>query len=117
MSNFITIPKPASPKLGDTQVFTVPNHANLQGFVIYTGSQFRAYLNKCRHWPIPLDFDDAEFFHPEFEKISCKTHGALYNLDSGICEAGPCSGSSLYVFELIEDSKELRIRIPDENVF
>lgn len=58
------------------------------------GNQARAYLNQCRHLPIPLDSGSRQFF--AFGELQCATHGARYRLRDGLCVSGPCRGASLF---------------------
>ena len=51
-----------------------------------------AYLNRCVHMPMELDWKMGKFFDPEGLLLVCSTHGALYQPDSGKCLAGPCAG-------------------------
>lgn len=55
----------------------------------------RAYLNRCRHLPVPLDGGSRQFLSRDGEHLLCGTHGALYRLDDGFCVEGPCEGESL----------------------
>jgi len=55
--------------------------------------QPRAYLNQCRHLPIPLDAGSRQFFFAG--ELQCATHGARYRLRDGMCVAGPCRGAAL----------------------
>jgi len=50
----------------------------------------RAYLNRCRHLPIPIDSGSRSFLTQDKRHLLCGTHGALYQLDDGLCVAGPC---------------------------
>ncbi len=56
---------------------------------------WHAYVNRCRHQLLPLDFGDAHFFDEEFDALVCCHHGARYRPDSGECVEGPCVGSRL----------------------
>jgi nitrite reductase/ring-hydroxylating ferredoxin subunit len=58
------------------------------------GDHPRAYLNQCRHLPIPLDSGSRQFF--AFGELQCATHGARYRLRDGFCVSGPCRGASLF---------------------
>jgi nitrite reductase/ring-hydroxylating ferredoxin subunit len=58
----------------------------------------RAYLNLCRHLPIPLDGASRDFLAQGH--LQCITHGARYRLEDGLCVAGPCRGKSLHALEL-----------------
>lgn len=56
--------------------------------------KLRAFLNRCRHLPIPLDAGARRFLDKD-GSILCATHGALYRPEDGYCYAGPCRGLSL----------------------
>ncbi len=56
---------------------------------------FHAYLNECRHLPIPLDAGSGHVWNAEQTHLMCSTHGAMYRPEDGYCVAGPCAGASL----------------------
>jgi len=58
----------------------------------------RAYLNLCRHLPIPLDGGSRKFLIEG--ELQCVTHGARYRLNDGLCVTGPCRGQSLRPLKL-----------------
>lgn len=66
-----------------------------EGFAVYFKGKFYAYINRCKHVSIPLDFGDNDFFTDDGKFLLCKNHGALYKPDTGECVAGPCSGAYL----------------------
>lgn len=51
-----------------------------------------AYLNRCAHVAMELDWQPGEFFEPEAEFLMCATHGALYDPATGACRGGACMG-------------------------
>lgn len=61
--------------------------------VLDDGGVPRAYLNLCRHLPIPLDGGSRKFLIEG--ELQCATHGARYRLNDGLCVTGPCRGLSL----------------------
>jgi nitrite reductase/ring-hydroxylating ferredoxin subunit len=77
----------------------------------------RAYLNRCRHLPIPLSFGrptglslyDAshEFLTKDNAALECKTHGARYRLGDGMCFEGPCEGRALVPIDLLVEGDEV----------
>ena len=69
----------------------------------------RAYLNRCQHLPIPLDSGSRAFFGPDGRFLVCKTHGASYQLDDGMCVAGPCIGRALTALPLLLDGERIGI--------
>jgi len=54
-----------------------------------------AYLNLCPHWSVDLDMGDERFYAEDIDRIYCKNHGALFRVDDGVCDFGPCLGKSL----------------------
>jgi nitrite reductase/ring-hydroxylating ferredoxin subunit len=67
----------------------------LRGFVLRTGAQLRAYVNRCPHAGHPLNLLPDRFFTPDGALILCSSHGALFEKLTGYCVAGPCAGWSL----------------------
>lgn len=57
--------------------------------VRYQGKVF-AYLNRCQHIPIELDYQPNRFFDAFGNWLVCATHGALYEPSTGACVGGPC---------------------------
>lgn len=54
-----------------------------------------AYLNRCGHMSMELDWREGEFFDSEGRDLICSTHGATYDASSGKCLGGPCGGTPL----------------------
>lgn len=67
----------------------------LRGFVVRRGDDVRAYVNHCPHAGFPLNWTPDGFLAPEAPLILCVMHGALFEIDSGECVAGPCPGQRL----------------------
>lgn len=64
-------------------------------FVLRYGSAVRAYLNRCGHIPVELDWADGRFLDYAGEVIICSTHGARYDPLTGACLGGRCAGRGL----------------------
>ncbi len=65
------------------------------GFAVrYHGIAY-AYLNRCSHVPIELDWNEGDFFGIGGVYLICSTHGAMYAPESGHCLGGPCRGRGL----------------------
>ncbi|MFT3922469.1 MAG: Rieske 2Fe-2S domain-containing protein [Myxococcales bacterium] len=69
----------------------------------------RAYLNECRHLPIPIDLGSRRYLTQDKRHLLCGTHGALYRLDDGVCVTGPCLSLALDALKLIEEDGVLYI--------
>lgn len=61
-----------------------------------------AYVNRCAHVPVELDWQPGRFFDDSGLYLICATHGALYNPDDGYCVAGPCRGGRLAPLPVVE---------------
>jgi nitrite reductase/ring-hydroxylating ferredoxin subunit len=66
--------------------------------------QPRAYLNRCRHLPVPIDGGSRQYLTRGGEYLLCGTHGALYRKNDGMCVAGPCLNLALERIELVEEA-------------
>ena len=62
------------------------------GFAIRFEGRVRAYLNRCAHVPVALDWVPGQVFDPSGLTLLCSVHGAEYDPASGRCLSGPCSG-------------------------
>lgn len=59
--------------------------------VRYRGAP-HAYLNRCTHVAMEMDYQPNRFFDDTGQWLLCATHGAAYLPDTGQCAAGPCRG-------------------------
>jgi len=64
-------------------------------FAVRHTGRVAAYLNRCAHKLVELDWQEGEFFDIEHHYLVCATHGALYDPASGVCVSGPCRGAAL----------------------
>lgn len=71
-------------------------------FVIRHQGRVHAYLNRCGHVPVELDWQPGEFFDPSRLYLVCATHGALYDPATGNCLGGRCDGRGLVVLPIEE---------------
>lgn len=62
--------------------------------VNYQGNLY-AYVNRCRHIPISMDWVDNQFFTEDGRYLICANHGATYEPATGECVWGPCFGAFL----------------------
>lgn len=72
------------------------------GFVIRYANEVHAYLNRCAHVPVELDWNPGEFIESSGLFIMCATHGAIYQPETGYCSGGPCRGSRLRKIDVSE---------------
>ncbi len=72
-----------------------------RAFAIRYKGQAHAYLNRCSHVAMEMDYQPNRFFDDTGDWLLCATHGAAYRPDSGTCAGGPCRGG-LVKIELSE---------------
>jgi nitrite reductase/ring-hydroxylating ferredoxin subunit len=77
-------------------------------FAVRHAGRVFAYLNRCAHVAMELDWRAGEFFDADGRDLLCSTHGAVYAASSGRCLGGPCAGKPL---------TRLRIEERDGGVF
>ena len=63
-----------------------------RGFAIRFEGQVQAYLNRCTHVPVEMDYQPNRVFDSSGQWLMCSTHGAMYSPDRGECLGGPCRG-------------------------
>ena len=91
------------PSLGHGHRFAVfdgtRSHA---AFVVRYGTAIYAYLNRCRHQALELDWNPGVFFDTGGRYLLCATHGASYEPSNGRCVGGPCNGRGLVPLDVKE---------------
>ncbi|MEW5890002.1 MAG: Rieske (2Fe-2S) protein [Pseudomonadota bacterium] len=64
-------------------------------FAVRFRGRVHAYVNRCQHVGIELDWLPGQFFDDSRLYLICATHGATYRPDTGECAGGPCRGGKL----------------------
>ena len=72
----------------------------IPAFAVMFDGQYFAYLNRCGHIAVQLDYMPGEFFSDDGQTLMCATHGAEYAPDTGACLGGPCFGVGLEPLEI-----------------
>ena len=63
-----------------------------RAFAIRYQGLVHAYLNRCSHVAMELDYQPNRFFDDTGQWLLCATHGAAYRPDTGACGGCPCRG-------------------------
>ena len=66
-------------------------------FAIRYQGQVYAYLNRCSHVPMEMDYQPNRFFDMTGHWLMCATHGAMYSPQTGQCRMGPCRGGLIKI--------------------
>jgi nitrite reductase/ring-hydroxylating ferredoxin subunit len=70
---------------------------DLEALLVNFEGQHFAYINRCPHTGITLDWVNNQFFSSDNRYIMCATHGAVFEPPTGECVWGPCFGLSLQI--------------------
>jgi nitrite reductase/ring-hydroxylating ferredoxin subunit len=81
---------------GQSKKFTLRRGArDVPALLVNFEGQHFAYINRCPHTGITLDWVDNKFFSSDERYLMCATHGAVFEPPTGECIWGPCLGLSL----------------------
>ncbi len=83
----------------------------LPAFAVRSGGRVRAYVNRCAHVGVELDWMPGEFFDESGLYLICATHGATYEPATGRCISGPCKGASLTAIDVLEEDGHVYLRL------
>lgn len=91
------------PEGGRAALFRVRQYQREVGaFALRFKGRVVAYLNRCVHVPVELDWQPGEFLDSTRQVILCAVHGASYAPHSGHCVGGPCGRGRLTPIEVEE---------------
>ena len=68
-----------------------------RAFAIRYQGRVSAFLNRCSHVAMEMDFQPNRFFDDTGQWLLCATHGAVYRPDTGKCVEGPCRGGLIRI--------------------
>ena len=71
-------------------------HGAFYVMIFRRGEQLFAYQNACPHRHLSLSWAPGRFMVGEDGLLVCPHHGAAFDLESGECLQGPCSGDFLF---------------------
>lgn len=83
-----------------------------KGFVVRRGGEVYAYQNFCMHAGHPLNWRPDAFLTADGSQIICASHGAVYEIRSGECVAGPCPGRKLRPVQVELRNGDIVVRGP-----
>ncbi len=83
------------------------NPAFEPAFVVRHRGVARAFVNRCAHVPMELDWQPGVFFDADGLYLICSTHGAMYDPATGACAGGPCRGGGLTPIPVREEDGKI----------
>ena len=104
----VTLDQLADGGFGETEA-TVDG--DTESIVIYRdGDRVRAWINVCPHAGRRLDWAPGRFLKSKAGELVCAVHGATFELQGGVCVAGPCRGDSLRAIDVETVAGDVRLR-------
>ena len=92
---------------GDTRAFQL--HERSVIVVRARSGRVFAYLNRCPHLGVPLNWQKDDFMDNDQVFLRCATHGALFEPDTGMCIQGPCRGESLWALDCVTQDEQILV--------
>jgi len=93
---YISVARVGELRLGHTKKFLfLRGEREIEAFVVNYEGTLYAYLNRCCHIPMTMDWIDNQLMTEDRRYIQCATHGACYEPDTGECVSGPPCGKFL----------------------
>jgi nitrite reductase/ring-hydroxylating ferredoxin subunit len=84
-------------------------------FIVNHQGQLYAYVNRCCHVPMTMDWVDNQFMTEDKQFIQCATHGACYLPDTGECVGGPPFGQFLMRVPLTVEGDQVFAMPPESS--
>jgi nitrite reductase/ring-hydroxylating ferredoxin subunit len=78
-----------------------------RAFALRFDGQVVAYINRCAHVPVEMDWQPGEFLDADKQWILCSIHGAAYDPATGRCVYGPCARGRLRPLHVEERGGEV----------
>jgi nitrite reductase/ring-hydroxylating ferredoxin subunit len=90
----------------------IDGKSSVEGMLLnYQGSLY-AYVNRCPHIGLSLDWVDNQFFSMDGRYLMCANHGATFEPATGECIWGPCVGAALQSVPLQIEAEKIFVRYP-----
>lgn len=100
---------------GTTRKFLLPTAGEpTEAFLVNVDGALHAWVNRCRHVEITMDWVEGRFLDESGRYVVCATHGGLYEPDTGKCVSGPPFGRYLIRVPLRVEGDRVIARVPDE---
>ena len=89
--------------------FVVTDGIRAPAFAVRYRGRAYAYINRCAHLAVELDWQAGRFFDVDGASLVCATHGARYHPHTGACAGGRCNGNGLRAVPIMERNNEIRL--------
>jgi nitrite reductase/ring-hydroxylating ferredoxin subunit len=79
--------------------------------VVRRGANVWAYVNRCPHFSVPLDYEPGLVHCYRAQVLMCAHHSAIFRFEDGRCIEGPCAGASLDAVAVVVDEGSLAVEV------
>ncbi|MEO0443170.1 MAG: Rieske 2Fe-2S domain-containing protein [Pseudomonadota bacterium] len=86
---------------------------NSKVFAIKHNNKIFVYHNQCPHLGLALEWQLDRFLNHDNSLIQCASHGALFEIQSGLCIYGPCQGQYLQAVACVQEQHQVLIDTRD----
>lgn len=101
---------------GMTKKFALSNGKySVEGLLLNYQGTLHAYMNRCPHIGISLDWVDNQFFTIDGRYLMCANHGATFEPATGECIWGPCVGATLQNVPLELEGEKIFAQYPNRD--
>jgi nitrite reductase/ring-hydroxylating ferredoxin subunit len=98
---------------GKSKKFTLRRgQRDLEALLVNFEGRHFAYINRCPHTGITLDWVNNQFFSSDNRYLMCATHGAVFEPPTGECIWGPCVGLSLQSVPVVIEEGRIYASLP-----
>jgi len=81
---------------GESRGFDPLNSGQDSVLIVKSSGELHAWRNECPHIDgAPMAWRKHAYLNAAKTHISCHAHGALFEIDTGVCIQGPCLGKRL----------------------
>jgi len=81
--------------------------APARAFALRFDGRVVAYVNRCAHVPVEMDWQPGRFLDLDRRWIICSMHGAAYEPADGRCVGGPCERGRLMPIAVAEQEGQV----------
>jgi nitrite reductase/ring-hydroxylating ferredoxin subunit len=85
---------------------------NVEAMLLNYQGSLCAYLNRCPHIGISLDWVENQFFTLDGRYLMCANHGATFEPATGECIWGPCVDTALQSVPLEIEGEKIFVQYP-----
>ena len=81
-------------------------------FIVRREDGVFGFINQCPHTAVNLDWQPDQFLDMDGLYIQCSVHGALFQIEDGVCVRGPCPGQQLQTLPVHIDGDDIYVDLP-----